>query len=308
MTVYLDVIWLLNFLFDTMLLLLTAAMMKRKKVWYRILLGGFIGSALVLFLFTPLSPFFSHPAGKFLISILMVWTAFGFIRFKYFLQNLLMFYFATFAIGGGIIGVHYFLQQDSYLAGGVLITQSTGFGDPVSWLFAAAGFPLLWLFSSGRGKDIQVKKLQYEEIVYVTAYLGETVLEMRGLVDSGNQLYDPLTKTPVMIADTEKMKDHLPKALCDKVSSGKILEDTPDLDHEWQLRMRIVPYRGVGQQNQFMLALKPDALTISTGKEEWQVKKALIALSSSQLSADGDFTCIVHPQMLQHSSSASNVS
>ncbi|WP_338781812.1 sigma-E processing peptidase SpoIIGA [Metabacillus sp. FJAT-52054] len=304
MSVYLDVIWMLNFLFDLFLLMLTASLLKRPKVWYRLLLGGFIGSAIILFMFTPLGPFFSHPAGKLFISVLMVWSAFGFVRFKYFLQNWFMFYFSTFALGGGIIGAHYFLQKDSYLTNGILMTQTTGFGDPITWIFVVIGFPLLWLFSAGRGKDVQVKKLQYHEIVKVTAVFGETILPMTGLIDSGNQLFDPITRTPVMIADTDKLAGLLPKALTDKVMSGNILDDTPELDDHWQLRIRIIPYRGVGQQNQFLIGLKPDSLKIQTEKEEVNVKKAIIGLSSSQLSADGDFTCIVHPQMLQGPSSA----
>ncbi|AZB42847.1 sigma-E processing peptidase SpoIIGA [Bacillus sp. FJAT-42376] len=304
MSVYLDVIWLLNFLFDVFLLLLTASLLKRPKIWYRLLLGGFIGSAIILFLFTPWGPFFSHPAGKVLISVLMIWSAFGFVRFKYFIQNWLMFYFVTFALGGGIIGAHYFMQKDSYLSQGVLITQTTGFGDPITWIFVIIGFPVLWLFSSRRGQDVQVKKLQYHEIVHVTAVFGETILPMTGLIDSGNQLFDPITRTPVMIADTGKLINLLPKPLTDKVMSGDVLKDSPELDDHWQLRMRIIPYRGVGQQNQFLIGLKPDSLTIRTEKETLNVKKAIIGLSSSQLSADGDFTCIVHPQMLQEGSSA----
>ncbi|MGD7008508.1 sigma-E processing peptidase SpoIIGA [Metabacillus sp. 84] len=304
MSVYLDVIWMLNFLFDLFLLLLTSVFLKRPKVWYRLLLGSLIGSSIILFMFTPVSPFFSSPGGKVLISAAMVYTAYGFVRISYFLQNMLMFYFVTFAIGGGLIGTHYFLQQDSYLANGVLVTQTTGFGDPVSWILVICGFPLLWLFSSGRGKDVQVKKLQYHEIVNVTAVFGDSVLSMKGLIDSGNQLFDPITRTPVMIADTALLRDEIPVELADHVMSGHILENLPELDEHWGLRMRIIPYRGVGQQNQFLIGLKPDSITIHTEKEEISVKKAIIGLSSSKLSADGDFSCIVHPQMLQGAASA----
>lgn len=85
MKIYLDVIWLLNFCFDSLLLLLTAFILKRqvKKEEYA---GGFIGSAIVLLMFTPVSPFVEHPAGKMAFSVVIVLAAFGFKRFRYFFK------------------------------------------------------------------------------------------------------------------------------------------------------------------------------------------------------------------------------
>ncbi len=48
MKIYLDVIWLLNFCFDSLLLLLTAFILKRQVKKRRVAAGGFIGSAIVL--------------------------------------------------------------------------------------------------------------------------------------------------------------------------------------------------------------------------------------------------------------------
>lgn len=40
--------------------------------------------------------------------------------------------------------------------------------------------------------------------------LAEEELELAGLIDSGNQLYDPLTKTPVMIMHISSLEHCLP--------------------------------------------------------------------------------------------------
>ncbi|MBD5070797.1 sigma-E processing peptidase SpoIIGA, partial [Xanthomonas citri pv. citri] len=93
---------------------------------------------------------------------------------------------------------HSLLQSNSIVQNGVMITNQTGFGDPISWLFIVGGFPALWFFSKRRIEDIETKNIQYEERVSVQADLGSQTLHVRGLIDSGNQLYDPLTKTPVM--------------------------------------------------------------------------------------------------------------
>ena len=49
-------------------------------------------------------------------------------------------YVSTFLIGGALIGVHYFIQFDSQLNTKVLLSNVSGFGDPISWLFVLIGF------------------------------------------------------------------------------------------------------------------------------------------------------------------------
>ncbi len=59
--VYLDIIWALNLLFDSLLLYLTAIFLKRRIRLWRLLAGGFIGSLIILLSFTPLNAYSSHP-------------------------------------------------------------------------------------------------------------------------------------------------------------------------------------------------------------------------------------------------------
>lgn len=62
-------------------------------------------------------------------------------------------------------------QSNSIVQNGVMITNQTGFGDPISWLFIVGGFPALWFFSKRRIEDIETKNIQYEERVSVQADL-----------------------------------------------------------------------------------------------------------------------------------------
>lgn len=298
--IYLDVIWLLNFCFDALLLLLTAFILKRHVKKRRLIGGAFIGSSIVLLMFTPFSPIVEHPAGKLAFSVVIVMVTFGFKRFRYFFQNLFSFYFATFLMGGGIIGAHSLLQSHSVVRNGVMITNQTGFGDPISWLFIVAGFPALWFFSKRRIDDIETKNIQYEERVSVQADLGGQMLHVRGLIDSGNQLYDPLTKTPVMIIYIDKLEPIFGAAETMIIRNTDPLEAIEQLDDSFRFldKMRLIPYRGVGQQNQFLLCIKPDHVTIMTKEEMVSADKCLIGISTTKLSADGEFDAIIHPKML----------
>ena len=47
-------------------------------------------------------------------------------------------------------------------------------------------------------------QIQYDQLIQVENFYESKVSQLKGLVDSGNQLYDPLTKRPVMIVSLQK--------------------------------------------------------------------------------------------------------
>ncbi|MFE8695267.1 sigma-E processing peptidase SpoIIGA [Cytobacillus sp. FJAT-53684] len=299
MEVYLDVIWALNFLFDSLLLYLTAIILKRDIRHWRLLAGGFIGSIIILLSITPLNAYSGHPISKCLFSILMILAAFGFKRFRYFLSGLLTFYLTTFLIGGSIIGVHYFINFDLELSTTVLLANVKGFGDPISWLFVIIGFPIAWHLSKRNTEGIEMIKIQYDSLVNVRVTINGMTYHFKGLVDSGNQLYDPITKMPVMFISIKKRLADFPEQLV-KIAQDpeKIILGNEEISAEWEHRMRVIPYSVVGQEHQLIVAIKPDAIHIEKEEAFYQVEKGLISFSVQQLSADDAFQCIVHPKML----------
>ncbi|MFD1735733.1 sigma-E processing peptidase SpoIIGA [Bacillus salitolerans] len=301
MTVYLDAIWLLNLCIDASLLLLTAVILKRQVSKWRLFLSAFIGSTVVLFIVTPYFTIVNHPSMKLMYSIIMILTAFGFKRFRYFMQALLTFYFSTFLLGGGMVGVHFFLNSEFEVLNGVMATKSSGLGSPISWGFVLIGFPILWYFSKSRIEDIEIRQVHIDQLVDVSVSIETSTISLKGLVDTGNQLYDPITKTPVMILDINRAKGFLPVEIIEK-SDNLDSMTTVQTNHPWESRLRIIPYRGVGQNHEFLIALKPDMVQIRKGHEVIDIHKVLIGLSQISLSSDDEFDCIIHPKMLLQSS------
>ncbi|WP_458413976.1 sigma-E processing peptidase SpoIIGA [Schinkia sp. CFF1] len=297
MTIYLDVIWLLNFFFDALLLLLSSIILKRKVPKWRLFLGAFIGSTVVLFYFTPYQTITAHPLMKLLYSIFIVYAAFGFRKFRYFIKNLVTFYFITFMVGGGMLGLHYFFQTDIAFMNGVAVTRSSGFGDPVSWLTVLLGFPLVWYFSKHNIEEIEMTNINFEQLADVEIKIGDSLFRVKGLIDSGNQLYDPMTQTPVMILDKEKADIFFPDSIM-KQSQNLEMLNYDMLDVDWGHRIRVIPFRVVGADHQLLLAVRPDQVVIYTNEKELIVKKVLIGVSQTVLSSNGEYDCILHPRML----------
>ena len=99
MKIYVDVILFINFSFDLLILLSTSIVLKRKSKFYRLMLGAFIGSLSILFLFiniTNLELFIF----KIIISIIMILVSFGYKNIKYFGKNILFLYTISIILGG----------------------------------------------------------------------------------------------------------------------------------------------------------------------------------------------------------------
>ncbi|EIJ81583.1 sigma-E processing peptidase SpoIIGA [Bacillus methanolicus PB1] len=299
MTIYLDVIWALNFLFDSFLLYLTAAILKRNcKIW-RVFLGGFIGSSIILLSVSPFYSYSSHPLAKFIFSVAMIIAVFGYKRWRYFFNGLMTFYMTTFLAGGALIGAHYFIQFDFDLSSSVMLASVKGFGDPISWLFVFIGFPIAWHFSKRNFDSIEVVKLHFEQLVNVKITILGREIFLRGLIDSGNQLYDPISKLPVMFVSLKKADERVPDIVLEIAENPEeVIFGKKEMPPKLEKIMRIIPYRVVGQEHQLIIGIKAENIEIEKNGDCWQTKNGLVSFTMQQLSADGSFQCIVHPKLL----------
>ncbi|WP_066370402.1 sigma-E processing peptidase SpoIIGA [Neobacillus fumarioli] len=299
MTVYLDVIWVLNLLFDSLLLYLSAIFLKRKIKLWRIASGGFIGSLIILLAFTPINVYSNHPVAKLFCSVLMILVTFGYKRLSFFIKALMTLYVSTFLIGGALIGTHYFIQYDTHLTAKVLLASVKGFGDPVSWLFVLVGFPIAWHFSRKNIECMEMTKIQFDQIVNVRLTIHNDQFEFKGLIDSGNQLYDPLSKMPVMFVSIKNTIDGFPEPIRKMAADPEgFIMGGDELPEEWQNRLRIIPCQVVGQEHQLIAAVKPDTIVIEHNGAGYLCEKGLVSFTMQQLSNDDAFQCIVHPKML----------
>ncbi|RSK26948.1 sigma-E processing peptidase SpoIIGA [Bacillus sp. HMF5848] len=300
MTIYLDAIWLLNFLFDALILSLTSYILKRKVKKIRLILGSLLGSSIVIFMLIPhTSMLVSNPIVKLFFSMLIIFVTFGFGQLRIFIENLLTFYFATFAIGGALVGVHYFLQVQFVTENGVIITNLTGLGDPIAWLFVVICFPLLWYFTKKRISNVKYQTYKHDQLVDVIIEISDISLNVCGLIDSGNSLHDPISKAPVMIVDATAVSDTLPKDVVDIASHlDDFLQGQKHVPQGWEGRVRLIPYRVVGQQANMLLALKPDKIKIVDKKGNTYETKGLFAINPAHFSNDKTFNAIIHPKMM----------
>ncbi|WP_330948425.1 sigma-E processing peptidase SpoIIGA [Virgibacillus sp. MG-45] len=299
MTIYLDVVWALNFFLDMMLLMLTQAIAKEKTTVKRLVVGAFIASLLVpITLYYPNS-FSSTVIGKIAYSLLIIGCTFRWYSVKRFLKLLFLFYFTTFSIGGGLIAVHYLFQRPIGISAEGLFTFQSGFGDPVSWTFVILGFPISWFFTKWRMDKHAIEKIRYDQLYSIDLTIKGETYSTTGYIDSGNQLVDPLTKKPVVICDEPFLKNWF--SVDDWTTLKSIYEtlNIANIPSRWEDVIQLIPYQGVAGKNSFMLAIKPDHLVIHYHNHSIETSKVLVGIQFATLTGDQMYHCLLHPQIVK---------
>lgn len=295
MVIYAEMVFALNLCIDFLLLWLTSAIRRQQTSIWRILVAALLGACYaVSHLVQPLLLTYTF-IGKMLFSVLMVWVAMGFRGLLAFLRNLGVFYLISFVTGGGMFALHYFFSEGVQASDGMLLTQSYGWGSPVSWVFVLLAFPLVWLYARISFGSIQERQSVNQFLAPVGIWIDGKKVECVGLIDTGNQLRDPISRIPVMMVELEPLAPFLPSPLVAMTQEKNWAKWGTDLSEEWMRRIRFVPFRGAASDGGLMLALKPDRVEVFQEGRWREAGSVLIGLDSKRLSTDGTYQAILHP-------------
>lgn len=191
MKIYLDLVMILNFFFDFILLLSVAILLRRNVSIYKILLGSFIGGLSILFLFININSLQLFIV-KIIISIIMILTSFGFKSLKYTFKNLLYLYTSSIILGGFL----YFLNIEfSYDKVGLIFINN---GLSINVVFLIIFCPIIIYIYVKQGLWL---KNNYSNYYKVDIYLNNKKYSLNAFLDTGNTLEDPITKKPVILID-----------------------------------------------------------------------------------------------------------
>ena len=186
MKVYLDLVFILNFCYDFLLLLSVTIENKTYPKIKRLLLASLTGSITLVLLFLPLNNFFLL-IFKLLTSIVLILTAFG---KKKFISNLKSFYGSSIILGGILyaINLHFNTNRNGFL----FIKNKNTF---IIILLLLIGPILLFLYLKGRRKEY-IKENYLHDIKFTYK---ENTYTLKAYLDTGNKIKDPYKKRSVFI-------------------------------------------------------------------------------------------------------------
>lgn len=193
MKIYIDLILLLNFGFDLLLLLSVSIILRRKTEIYKLLLGAFLGSISVLTLFINITSKQLFLL-KVLISIIMNITSFGYKNIKYTLKNIIYLYLSSIILGGGLYLINI---EFSYNNKGIIFYNN---GLSINFIILVILSPIIIYIYT---KECKNMKNNYSNYHNVKIKVKDKQIECIGYIDTGNKLKDPYKKRPIILINNQ---------------------------------------------------------------------------------------------------------
>lgn len=259
--VYADVLWLVNFVLDWVLLWAVARFGGVAARGWRLVAAAALGAVYGVGLVLPaLAPLYIMPL-PLLVPLIMLRVAFGAMPVRRMAWLLLCFYLLAVAMGGAALAVRYLLV-------GTVDGLGAGWLLPALLVAAlAAVISVSYVRQALRQSGLQVLA-QIE--------LGGKRVEVRCFLDSGNSLREPLSGRPVMIVELAALLPLLPGDFYAELSRGLVRQAAGGDFRPYQLllqmqgtalgrRLTLVPYAGVDGAGMLGLAVQPDGLRYLLG-------------------------------------------
>ncbi len=254
---YVDVLFLVNFMMDYLLLLLVRQMLKCTATHGDICLGAFLGSLLTCIIIAVPIP---YEIIKFIlfhmgVNTFMIRAGLKIKNVRSFVKAYIMLYIGGFLLGGFLQAVQQYIRVGSLF-----------------FAIAIGGYHIiskLWDFIAAVQK---VNQCQCE----VDLYWETNKRQVTAIVDTGNRLRDPITDCPVSILDRTVAKEFL----------GNIKMS----------QVRYIPYHSIGKPKGVLLVLKIDQMCVHQEEECW-IREPMIGISDDVISAEGEYQMILNPNI-----------
>lgn len=301
--VYPDIIFILNFIVDFILISLLKMVNRKSSSILRKIGAASIGAimAVMVSIFPWMNVLLRFLLMYVVASVLMICLAFGRLKLMDMVKQVVALYLITYFVGGLINSIYYHTNFKNYM---IDLGNGLVFSD-ISLKFIIITFLIiipvsiilhrfyLWYQSNA--------PLTYE----VELIFDGQKIKTNGLMDTGNCLYDPIYKRPVMVVENSLMEELLSpennKSLNEAkqyVEANKNDTSQWNINTELELRLRFVPYQSIGKKQGMLVGLVLDKVLIHTGKETICNERVTAAVCDNQLSTKEDYHVILHKEFL----------
>ncbi len=185
MKMYIDLFFIFNVIMDYIIIMSTNILLKRRTSYIRMILSSLIGGISSLVLFTSLNKIVIE-----IVSIvIMVLISFGYKGIRYLINNILYMYVLSTLLGGIIYLFNIKVSNSMFLTYLIIIVIS---------------IEIMILYIKENKKMRSIYNNYYKVDIY---FKDRKKLSLIGFVDTGNNLYDPYKKRPVIIVHNKYIKE-----------------------------------------------------------------------------------------------------
>lgn len=185
MTVYIDLVCIINFIYDFLILLTVSFTLKRNRKIYNYILSSLIGVLSIFLLFLKINNIILFLL-KILISIIMVIVAFGYKSIKYTISNIIYFYMTSIILAGFL-----------YLIKG----NSSNFN--LNYIVLLIIGPIILFIYYKSNKKL---KNTYSDYYKIKIVFDNIEYNLVSFYDNGNNLKDPVSRKSIIIVGNSRLE------------------------------------------------------------------------------------------------------
>ena len=191
MVIYVDIIFMINLIYDYLILNLVNIVLRRNIKVKRILFGSFIGSVSALSMFIPI---LNNIFVTILLSIIMLIITFKFKDFIYLKNNILYFYMISVIFGGFLYLINLkfnnFYNLLDYYNKKIII----------NFIGILVISPIVYFLYLYTYKNNQIKHNNYYDL---KVSIEDKLYDIKAFYDTGNLVKDPYKGRPVILINKE---------------------------------------------------------------------------------------------------------
>ena len=288
MTIYLDTLFLVNFVLDYCILSLTDVLANRQTKKWRILLGGALGGVGGVGIFVARLSKIPSVLGL-ILSTGMLFLGFGRPKtLRQFCHTSGLFYGVAFFMGSILFALLFttkigFSTQAAFHNGVFYARLSTR-----SLLLLLAFADLLLRLLTKLFKRKLSRLSHYATLTF--SYQQKTIC-CQALIDTGNSLFDPLYQTPALILELDAA------SILFSQEEMALLKQQGDLSTQAAAKFHPITFHSLGCKEGFLWALSPQDITVLVNHTPY-LKKASVALYPSHLSKTDAYQALLSPQLI----------
>ena len=295
MTIYIDVLFLENFILNYIILYVTGLISKHKIKFLKIGLGALLGAIYVVMSYIIKEAIYFNFLLKIILSIVMIYLSFTPKTFKELLKLVIFFYLTSFVFGGAALGVIYMINSGKIsIQNGILIGKYTIWTIFLGCVIATIVVILAFKF-------VKAKFSKKDLFCNIIIKINKKEIKTRAMIDTGNLLKEPITNIPVVVMEHKLLYDVVPEEILDNIENilGGDLEKIPEnIKNDYISKLKVIPFTSLGKQNGMLLGLKADKLEIVEDDIVKNVDKVIIGMYNKKLSKKGEYSALLGFDMI----------
>lgn len=282
-TVYVDILIILNAFVNFFILLLSATFMGERPKTIKIVISSFVGALFSLYIFLPSYSFLLEALVRLVCSATSVFICFGKGSVIRFIRLTLVFYAVSFMYAGIMLGIWFILKPESMaINNGIVYLDVSPLLLILVTLLSYIVLSVIRLITRKNGVG--------GEIVGIKCKLEDKEVLLSALIDTGHSVRDDLGNSPVIIITQNKMNELLGtnyEMFCEgDFSASDLLRS----------RYRIIPCKTVGG-SVLLKAIRCDSISVHRRDTVYKISSPILAMSIS--SFGGDYDAIAGVDILQ---------